>query len=72
MFESHPQILEPTHILTRTVRKHSGRPMTNNFVDLEMRKTVYSSGASPNEEEIEQGDIIHLEILDSQTHQQGK
>ena len=45
--------------------------MTNNFVDLEMRKTVYSSEASPNEE-IEQGDIIHLAILDSQAHQQGK
>ena len=46
--------------------------MTHNFVDLEMRKTVYSSGASPNEGETEPGDIIHLEVIESQVHQQQK
>ena len=39
--------------------------MTNDFVDLGMDKTVYSSGASPNEEEMEQADVIHLEVMDS-------
>ena len=40
--------------------------MTNDFFDLEMDKTVYSSGSSPNEEEIDQADFIHLDIIGSQ------
>ena len=67
VFESHPQNFESTPLRTRGIQKPGPRA-TNNFVDLEIRKTVYSSGASPNEEEIDQGDIIHLEVLDSQVH----
>ncbi len=68
VFESHPQPFETSPLRTRT-QKHTGRRVTN-FIDLEIRKTVYSSGASPKEGEIEQGDIIHLEVLGSQAHQQ--
>ena len=64
------QPFEPCHARPRSIRKQSGRLTTANFVDLEIRKTVYSSGASPNEGEIEQADIFHLEVIDSETHQQ--
>ena len=69
VFSSHPQPFETSPLRTLATQK-PGRRVTNNFIDLEIRKTVYSSGASPNEEEIEQGDIIRLEVLGSQAHQQ--
>ncbi len=69
VFGSHPQPFETSPLRTRT-QKQSGRRVTNNFIDLEIRKTVYCSGTSPNEGEVEQGDIIHLEVLGSQVHQQ--
>ena len=68
MLESHPQPFGSTPLRTRAMQK-PGLRVTNNFIDVEIRKTVYSSGASPNEEEIEQGDIIRLEVLGSQAHQ---
>src|SRR5258706_8245337 len=70
-FETHPQPFETTPLRTRRpIRKQSGRLMTNDFVNLEMHKTIYSSGASPNEEEIGQSDILHMEVIDPQAHQQ--
>ena len=68
-FESHPPF-EPSHARLQSVRKQSGRLMTTNFVGLEMHKTIYSSGVSPNEGGIEQADIFHLEVIDSQADQQ--
>ena len=68
--ESHSQHFEPSHVRPHAIRKPSGRLTTTDFVDLEMDKTVYSSGASPNEEQIEQADIFHLEVKDLQVHQQ--
>ena len=68
VFEGH-QPLEPSHALPHSIRKQSGRLVTTKFADLEMYKTDYNSGASPNEGEIEQADIIHLEVMNSQTHQ---
>ena len=72
VFESHvhAQPFESTALRTRPIRKQSGRLMTNDFVDSEMYKTVYSSGATPNEGEIGQSDIFHIEVIDSQAHQQ--
>ena len=70
VLENNPQPFEASHVRPRSIRKQSGHIMTHNIVDLEMLKTVYSSGASPNEGEIEQADIFHLEVIDVQAHQQ--
>ena len=70
VLENHPQPFEASHVRPRCIRKQSSRLMTTNMVDLEMRKTVYSSGASPNEGEIEQADIFHMEVIDVQARQQ--
>ncbi|SRR5258706_15123605 len=67
--DSYPQTFESFPFRTRPPKKQSGQRITSNFVDMEFGKTVCSSGASPNEGEIEQGDIIHLEALGSQAHQ---
>ena len=71
VFETHPQPFESTALRTRPIRKRSGRLITNDFVDLEMDKTVYSSGTSPNEGEIGQSDIFHMEVMNSQVNNRG-
>ena len=70
VFDSHPQPFELSPVRTRTIHKHSDRPMTSDFVDMEMRETVSSSGACPNDEGLEQADIIHLKVIDSKAHRQ--
>ena len=67
VFESRPH--QRSHVRTHSIRKHSGRPMANEFFDMEMHEAVSSSGASPNEEGIGHTDIIRLKVLDSEAHQ---
>ena len=68
-FESHLSF-EPSHVRPHSVRNQSGRLMRANFVGFGMHKTVYSSTASPDEGEVEQADIFHLEVIDSQADRQ--
>jgi len=69
-FESHVPSFDTSPLGTRPLRDQSGRLSTNNFIHVEMEKTVYTSGTILNDGNMEHPDIIDLEVIDSQAHQQ--
>ena len=68
--ESRARSLETPTVLNRPVRKQLSRIWTDFFVDLERHDTLYSSGNDLNDGDIGQVDIIVLEEVESQAHQQ--
>ena len=68
--ESHARSFETPIVRGRPVRKHLSRVWTDFFVDLDPDDTLYSSGNDLNDGDIGQVDIIVLEEVESQAHQQ--
>ena len=68
--ESRTRSLETPTVLNRPVRKQLSRVWTDFFVDLDPDDTIYSSGNDLNDRDTEQVDIIDLEEVESQAHQQ--
>jgi len=64
IFESHAPSFDTSPLGTRPLRNQSGRLLTNNFIHVEMEKTVYTSGTIPNDENMKHADIIDLEVID--------
>jgi hypothetical protein len=69
-FEGNGLSFEPPSFRTPTLHKQPGRLSTNNFVRVELEKTVYSSGT--NDGNIVLADVINLEVIDSSAHEQRK
>ena len=70
IFEGRASSFDTSPLGTRPLRDQSGRLLTSNFIHVEMEKTVYTSGTSQNDKNMEDADIIDLEVIDSQAHQQ--